>query len=98
MLAGVLEAKGAVLIEGAKWCGKTTTAEQIAKSVVYMYEPRRQQQYLMTVATNLMRLLDGDFPRLIEEWQIAPELWDTIRYDVDHSERDGKYILIGSAL
>ena len=93
-----LEAKGAVLIEGAKWCGKTTTAEQIASSVIYMNDPKHREQYLMTAQTNPQRLLAGNSPRLIDEWQVAPELWDTIRFDVDHSDQDGKFILTGSAV
>ena len=98
ILRDALEAKGAVLIEGAKWCGKTTTAEQIAKSVIYMNNPKHREQYLMTAQTNPQRLLAGANPRLIDEWQRAPELWDTIRFDVDHSDIDGKYILTGSAV
>ena len=98
ILHDALEAKGAVLIEGAKWCGKTTTAEQIAKSVIYMNDPKHREQYLMTAQTNPQRLLAGANPRLIDEWQRAPELWDTIRFDVDHSDWDGKYILTGSAV
>ena len=78
ILADALQAKDAVLIEGAKWCGKTTTAEQIAKSVIYLNDPKRQEQYLLTAQTNPQRLLEGDSPRLIDEWQIAPELWDVI--------------------
>ena len=98
LLRDALDAKGAVLIEGAKWCGKTTTGEQIAKSAIYINNPKRREQYLATAQTNPQRLLSGEKPRLIDEWQIAPELWDTIRFDVDHSEEDGKYILTGSAV
>ena len=98
ILRDALDAKGAVLIEGAKWCGKTTTAEQAAKSVIYINDPKHREQYVMTAQTNPQRLLVGDNPRLIDEWQIAPELWDAIRFDVDHSDKDGKYILTGSAV
>ena len=98
VLADALQAKAAVLIEGAKWCGKTTTAEQISKSIIYLNDPKRQGQYLLAAQTDPQRLLAGDNPRLIDEWQIAPELWDAIRFDVDHSDGDGKYILTGSAV
>lgn len=74
IMCDALDAKDAVLIEGAKWCGKTTTAEQIAKSVIYMNNPKLRDQYLMTVQTNPQRLLEGENPRLIDEWQTAPEL------------------------
>lgn len=98
ILRDALEAKGAVLIEGAKWCGKTTTAEQIAQSVIYVNDPKQLKQNLVTAQTNPQRLLAGANPRLIDEWQIVPEIWDAIRFDVDHSDGDGKYILTGSAV
>ena len=79
-----LEGKGAVLIEGAKWCGKTTTAEQVAASVLYMDDPETKEQNLGLSELNPRRLLRGETPRLIDEWQIAPKLWDTIRFEVDH--------------
>ena len=93
-----LKGIGAVLIEGPKWCGKTTTAVQHAKSVLFMDEPEREKQNLQMAEVNPEKLLDGETPRLIDEWQLAPKLWDTIRYTVDH--RDGKrhFILTGSAV
>lgn len=98
LLARKLAGKGAVLIEGAKWCGKTTTAEQLAKSVLYMSEPGQTEQNRQLAQLNPMQLLKGDKPRLIDEWQEAPVLWDSIRFDVDHSPSIGLYILTGSAV
>ena len=79
-----LEGKGAILIEGPKWCGKTTTAEQIAASTLYMDEPAKKEQNIAMSELNPKRLLAGETPRLIDEWQIAPKLWDAIRFEVDH--------------
>lgn len=93
-----LEGKGAVLIEGPKWCGKTTTAEQIAASVLYMDEPEKKEQNITMVELNPKRLLKGDTPRLIDEWQLAPKLWDAIRFEVDHREELGQFVLTGSAV
>ena len=73
LLSRKLEGKGAVLIEGAKWCGKTTTAEQQAKSIVYMTDPEKSYQYLSMVELNPKTLLEGKTPRLFDEWQIAPK-------------------------
>jgi len=89
---------GAVLIKGPKWCGKTTTAEQQAKSVLYMNDPSEMQQNLQLAKLNPKRLLQGDTPRLLDEWQLAPELWDTVRFTVDHREGSGQFILTGSAV
>lgn len=93
-----LAGKGAVLIEGPKWCGKTTTAEQAAKSVLYMSDPENEKQNLALVDINPKLLLHGDTPRLIDEWQIAPRLWDAVRYEVDHRDEEGQFILTGSAV
>lgn len=93
-----LSGKGAVLIEGAKWCGKTTTAEQIAKSVLYMSEPGKLEQNKTLANINPSVLLKGDYPRLIDEWQVAPELWDSIRFEADHSSSLGLFILTGSSV
>ena len=85
-------------IEGAKWCGKTTTAEQQAKSIVYMTDPEKSYQYLSMVELNPKTLLEGKTPRLFDEWQIAPKLWDAIRFEVDHRDDLGQFILTGSAV
>lgn len=93
-----LEGKGAVLIEGPKWCGKTTTAEQLAASILYMDDPEKKEQNINMSELNPKRLLKGATPRLIDEWQIAPKLWDTIRFEVDHRSELGQFILTGSAV
>lgn len=98
ILIDKLGAKGAVLIKGAKWCGKTTTAENIAKSVIYMEEPARKKQYLEMAEMNPAQLLQGEVPRLIDEWQLAPKLWDAVRFEVDRRDEFGQFILTGSAV
>ena len=89
--------KGAVLIEGPKWCGKTTTAEQMAGSILYMADPEKEKQNLSMADLSPKVLLKGATPRLIDEWQIAPKLWDAIRFEVDHRDEFGQFILTGSA-
>ncbi len=98
LLARKLEGKGAVLVEGAKWCGKTTTAEQIAGSVLYMSETGKTEQNKQMARINPSLLLSGEKPRLIDEWQVAPTLWDNIRYEADHSKSLGLFILTGSSV
>ena len=93
-----LEGKGAVIIQGPKWCGKTTTAEQTAKSVLYMSKPEDVRSNLLTADISPSILLNGETPRLIDEWQIAPKLWDAVRFEVDHRENLGQFILTGSAV
>lgn len=93
-----LEGKGAVLIEGPKWCGKTTTAEQVAASILYMDDPEKKEQNITMSELNPKRLLKGAAPRLIDEWQLAPGLWDAIRFEVDHRSELGQFILTGSAV
>jgi hypothetical protein len=93
-----LQGMGAVLIEGPKWCGKTTTAEQHANSVLYMDAPSAKQANLTMASVNAGLLLEGSTPRLIDEWQIAPQLWDAVRFTVDHRSGDGQFILTGSAV
>lgn len=93
-----LEGKGAVLIEGPKWCGKTTTAEQVAASVLYMDDPEKKAQNIAMAELSPKRLLAGETPRLIDEWQLAPKLWDAIRFEVDHRGEMGQFVLTGSAV
>src|SRR5574344_1222190 len=92
-----LEAFGAILVEGPKWTGKTTTAMQHAKSVIKMQDPDKADEYLETAATMPSLLLKGEKPRLIDEWQDAPKIWDAVRVAVDDSGGlPGQYILTGS--
>lgn len=93
-----LESKGALLIEGPKWCGKTTTAEQVAGSILYMDDPETRDQNTTMASINPKRLLMGEVPRLIDEWQITPKLWDAVRFEVDHRGELGQFILTGSAV
>ena len=93
-----LRSKGAVLIEGPKWCGKTTTAEQQARSILYMDNPASFESNLQMAEIDPGILLEGDTPRLVDEWQLAPKLWDTVRFEVDHRHQVGQFILTGSAV
>jgi len=93
-----LEAFGAVQITGPKWCGKTTTAERRAASVIKMQDPDRRGGYLATARTKPSLLLKGDTPRLIDEWQVAPVLWDAVRHAVDERKEKGQFILTGSTV
>ena len=93
-----LRGKGAVLVEGPKWCGKTTTAEQICKSVLYMSEPGKREQNIRLARLNPALLLRGEKPRLIDEWQVAPMLWDAVRFEADHSKSLGLFVLTGSSV
>ena len=89
---------GAVLIEGLKWCGKTSTAEHHANSVIYMDNPANRINNIKLAETDPDLILVGPTPRLIDEWQIAPSLWDAVRFSVDHREGEGQFILTGSAV
>ena len=93
-----LEGIGAVLIEGPKLCGKTTTAEQIAESVLYMALPEDRAENIRMAQIAPGILLQGETPRLLDEWQIAPSLWDSVRFEVDHRGRTGQFVLTGSAV
>jgi predicted AAA+ superfamily ATPase len=98
LLSQSLQGSGAVLIEGPKWCGKTTTAEQQAKSILYMDDPSQIDQNIQMASIDPNRLLLGETPRLLDEWQIAPQLWDSVRFTVDHREGLGQFMLTGSAV
>ena len=98
MLKDKLESKGAVVIEGPKWCGKTTTAMQVAGSILRMDEPSKRETNIQMSEIDPGRLLKGNAPRLIDEWQIAPKLWDAARYEVDTRGEEGQFILTGSAV
>lgn len=97
-IARRLRSKGAILVEGAKWCGKTTTCEQHASSILYMSDPDRVRQNLQLADISPRSLLQGETPRLIDEWQIAPKLWDAVRFEADHRDGFGHFLLTGSAV
>ncbi len=98
LLKRKLEGKGAVLIKGPKWCGKTTTAEQVANSVLYMADTKDREQNINLANVDPHLILDGPTPRLIDEWQVAPVLWDAVRFEVDHRKGHGHFILTGSVV
>lgn len=98
ILAKKLASMGAVLVEGPKWCGKTTTAEHIAQSVLYMSDPAQLEYNLMLASTDPKALLAGKTPRLIDEWQLVPSLWDAARFEVDHRDGVGHFIFTGSSV
>lgn len=98
ILRNKLSGMGAVLIEGPKWCGKTTTAEQQARSVIFMDDPASRDANLQAAEIDPSIILNGSTPRLIDEWQIAPRIWDAVRFAVDHRDEDGQFILTGSAV
>ncbi len=98
ILMDKLDAMGAVLIEGPKYCGKTTLARQHAGSVLYMADPDTKQQNMALAQTNIKKLLAGDTPRLIDEWQLVPQFWDAVRNEIDKRGEDGQFMLTGSAV
>ncbi|MBQ6130135.1 ATP-binding protein [Candidatus Saccharibacteria bacterium] len=93
-----LKSAGALLIEGPKWCGKTTTAEQIAKSELKLGDPEELEKSQLVAISGINSLLEGDAPRLIDEWQTIPRLWDAVRSEVDRRSGLGEFILTGSAV
>ncbi|MDR2570499.1 MAG: DUF4143 domain-containing protein [Oscillospiraceae bacterium] len=98
MLAERLEASGAVLVEGPKWCGKTRTSLEASKSHLFMQDPDKKASYLKAADTKPSLLLKGETPRLLDEWQTAPVLWDAVRHAVDMKGKAGQFILTGSAV
>ena len=98
LLREQLEVAGVVVIEGPKWCCKTTTAEQQSRSILYMNDPKFMQNMELLADINLTGLLEGATPRLIDEWQIIPKFWDTARFLVDRRGKLGQFIFTGSAV
>ena len=98
LLAKKLQAKGAVLIEGPKWCGKTTTAEEMAASKVLLARTDVKEQFKSLLEIDMDAALAGESPMLIDEWQTVPKLWDAVRYVVDYRRKMGQFILTGSAV
>ena len=98
LLAQRLKSAGAILIKGPKWCGKTTTALQVAKSCVMMANPQTLRESRLMAENDMPTLLSGETPRLFDEWQAIPDLWDSIRYEVDMRQKKGQFILTGSAV
>ena len=94
----LLRAKGAVLIEGPKWCGKTSSSEEFAGSVLYMQDPDKAAMNRATAQSKPSLLLEGETPRLLDEWQVAPELWNAVRFAVDKRRAVGQFILTGSVV
>ncbi len=97
-LQNALDTMGAVLVEGAKWCGKTSTAANVARSALYMQDPDNAISYREMADTKPSLLLKGETPRLIDEWQMSPVLWDAVRFEVDKRKKTGQFILTGSAV
>lgn len=97
LLDEALESAGAVLIEGPKWCGKTWTAVNKSKSILYMQDPDTRESNILAASIKPSLLLKGETPRLIDEWQVAPVLWDSVRHEVDMRGEEGQFILTGSA-
>ena len=97
-LSDLLEASGAVLIEGAKWCGKTSSAREMSASALYMQDIDKRASYMQMADTRPSLLLQGKTPRLLDEWQDAPVLWDAVRFEVDKRQEVGQFILTGSAV
>jgi predicted AAA+ superfamily ATPase len=98
LLSRALKTTGAVQIVGPKWCGKTTTAEVLSKSRLYFQDPDERQRLQRIAAEKPSLLLEGEKPRLLDEWQDAPEMWDAVRFAVDRDRKMGQFILTGSSV
>ncbi|MCF0178531.1 MAG: ATP-binding protein [Bacteroidales bacterium] len=98
ILAKKLKSSGAVLVEGPKWCGKTTTSEQLARSINYISDPMNLNRNQILAEMNINAIFEGDKPKLLDEWQVIPQLWDAVRFAVDHSKGVGQFIMTGSAV
>lgn len=98
LLSDASNTSGVAQIAGPKWCGKTTTAEQIAKELVYFQDPDKRMSYRQIASEKPSLLLRGEKPLLLDEWQDAPQMWDAVRFAVDHEKAVGQYILTGSTL
>lgn len=97
LLERKLRSSAAVLIEGPKWCGKTSTGTQIANSVIYIQDPDKRETYRKMADTQPSLLLQGETPRMIDEWQTIPVIWDAVRFAADKRQEMGQFILTGSA-
>lgn len=95
-IAENLELSGAVLLTGPEHCGKTVTAEKVVKSGIYLQHRENSEKYLEIAKIKVSDLLEGENPRLIDEWQTAPNVWGAIRFDVGHRKDMGLYVLTGS--
>jgi predicted AAA+ superfamily ATPase len=95
-VAKKLKVTGCVVIKGPKWCGKTTTAQQFKKSDINLQHPMEGKKYRELAEQDITLLLEGEKPRLIDEWQVIPDIWNAVRYDVDERSEKGLYILTGS--
>lgn len=97
LLSRKLRSSAAVLVEGPKWCGKTSTCAQLAKSVIYIQDPDKRNSYRKMADTQPSLLLQGETPRLIDEWQTIPVLWDAVRFAADQRQKMQQFLLTGSA-
>ncbi|MDR1691049.1 MAG: AAA family ATPase, partial [Candidatus Methanoplasma sp.] len=98
LVKAYIESMGAVLIEGPKWCGKTRTSKEFSKSALYIKDPNQIEALKLAAENGTLRFLEGDTPRLIDEWQDVPEIWNSVRFEVDRRGQNGQFILTGSSV